>query len=194
MKPIVCLYCEGNDTKLAVVHHDKTLGKIKVLRTASVDVVASGAKMGVDSGGFSLEGESLQLEGIDDKSTELVTEPDSASIGALSSTLTGLNPNTTLYIPALSEPAMYYHTFEGKRDVKDSKLVQELIEDIRETKSVNVEKESIDFTELSDGSLLAAFVVGEIGCVSLLNTVAQHFGKKYFRVPTVKSADISLAY
>lgn len=194
MKPIVCLYCEGNDTKLAVVHQDKTLGKIKVLRTASVDVVASGARMGVDSGGFSLEGESLHLEGMDDKSTELLAEPDSASIGALSGTLTGLNPNTTLYIPALSEPAMYYHSFEGKRDVKDSKLLLDLIEDIRETKSVNVERESIDFTELSDGSLLAAFVVGEIGCVSMLNSVARHYGKKYFRVPTIKSADISLAY
>jgi hypothetical protein len=193
MKPIVCLYCEGNDTKLAVLDHDKSLGKIKVLRTASVDVVASGSKIGVDSG-FSLEGESLELSGVDESATEILNEPDTASISALSGTLTGLNPNNTLYIPALSEPALIYHTFEGKRDVKDSKLVQELIEDIRETKSVNVDKESIDFTELSDGSLLAAFVVGEVGCVSLLNSVAQHFGKKYFRVPTIKSADTTLAY
>lgn len=193
MKPIVCLYCEGNDTKLSVVQQDKTLGKLKVLRTASVDVVSSGAKIGIDTG-FSLEGESLQLDGVEDKSTELFSEPDTASISALSGTLQGLNPNSTLYIPALSEPALYYHGFEGRRDVKDSKLLQELIEDIRETKSVNVEKESIDYTELSDGSLLAAFVVGEIGCVSLLNSVAQHFGKKYFRVPTIKSADTALAY
>ncbi|MCJ7552518.1 MAG: hypothetical protein MUO34_01425 [Ignavibacteriaceae bacterium] len=193
MKPIVCLYCEGNDTKLAVVDQDKTLGKIKVLRTASVDVVASGANLGFDpSSGLSLEGEALHFDG--ETSADLLSEPDSASIGALSGTLQGLNTSTTLFIPAISEPALYYHSFEGKRDVRDSKLIQDLIEDIRETKSVNVERESIDYTELSDGSLLATFVVGEIGCVSLLNSVAQHFGKKYFRIPTIKSADISLAY
>lgn len=193
MKPIVCLYCEGNDTKLAVVDQDKTLGKIKVLRTASVDVVASGTALGFDpSSGLSLEGEALIDDG--DKGADLLSEPDSTSIGALSGTLQGLNVNTTLYIPAISEPALYYHSFEGKRDVRDSKLIQDLIEDIRETKSVNVERESIDYTELSDGSLLAAFVVGEIGCITLLNSVAQHFGKKYFRIPTIKSADISLAY
>ena len=115
MKPIVCLYCEGNDTKLAVVDQDKTLGKIKVLRTASVDVVASGTALGFDpSSGLSLEGEALHFDG--EKSADLLSEPDSASIGALSGTLQGLNVNTTLYIPAISEPALYYHSFEGKRD------------------------------------------------------------------------------
>lgn len=194
MKPIVCLYCEGNDTKLAVLGLDKTLGKIKVLRTASVDVVSSGSTSGFETGGFNLEGESLQLEGLESKTTELISDPDSASISALSGTLQGLNPATTSFIPALSEPALYYHHYEGRKDQKDSKLISELIEDIRETKSVNVEKDSIGYVELSDNSLLSAFVVGEIACVSLINSVAQQFGRKHFKVPTIKSADISLAY
>jgi hypothetical protein len=37
MKPIVCVFCEGNDTKIAVVEKEKE--KIRVLRTGSYNVV-----------------------------------------------------------------------------------------------------------------------------------------------------------
>ena len=37
MNPLVCIYCEGNDTKIAVVVKEKE--KIKVLRTASFDII-----------------------------------------------------------------------------------------------------------------------------------------------------------
>ena len=37
MKPLVCMYCEGNDTKVAVV--TKANGRLSVLRTTSVDYV-----------------------------------------------------------------------------------------------------------------------------------------------------------
>ena len=36
MKPLVCIYCEGNDTKIAVINKDSETDKVKVLRTASI--------------------------------------------------------------------------------------------------------------------------------------------------------------
>ncbi|MGQ9642242.1 MAG: hypothetical protein ACUVT3_00115, partial [Ignavibacterium sp.] len=64
MKTIACIYCEGNDTKLAVVTKEKGSTKLKVLSTAAVDVVAP--KVGAEaSTPFSLDTEGLQLEGID---------------------------------------------------------------------------------------------------------------------------------
>ena len=52
----------------------------------------------------------------------------------------------------------------------------------------------MDFVELSDGSLLSAFLDGPVACVNLTDNIAAHFGKKFFKVPTIKSADIALAY
>jgi hypothetical protein len=57
-----------------------------------------------------------------------------------------------------------------------------------------VEKDSLDFIELSDKALLSVFTVGDVGCVNLINSLAQHEGKRNYKVPTIKSSDVSLAY
>lgn len=193
MKTIACIYCEGNDTKLAVVAKEKSGNRLKVLSTASVDVVAPST--GAESmGGFSLETEGLQLEGVDTKATELVAESDSPSIVSLAQAFNNVSPNKVEFIPALTEPAIYYHPYEGRKDLKQGKLLDTIINDVRDSKSINVSKGSIDYVELSDGSLMSAFVDGPINCVSLINSIASHFGKKFFKIPSIKSSDIALAY
>jgi len=194
MKTIACIYCEGNDTKLAVVGQDKNGSRLEVLSTASVDVVSNKSSLH-PTAGFNLEGDGLQLEGVESKDTALGGEDiDAPSISSIGAALKGVNINKLEFIPALTEPAIYYHAFDGKKDLKGSKLLDEIISDIRQTKGMNIERESIDYTELSDGSLLSAFVDGPVACVNLTDNIAGYFGKKFFKVPTIKSADIALAY
>jgi len=195
MKTIACIYCEGNDTKLAVVTKEKGSTKLKVLSTAAVDVVAP--KVGTEaSTPFSLDTEGLQLEGIDtgQDAGGLIGQADSPSIIAMAQAFKNINPAKVEFIPALTEPAIFYHTYEGPKNLKPQKIIESLINEIRDSKNINVEKGSIDYTELSDGGLLAAFVDGQVACVSLINGIANHFGKKFFKVPTIKSADVALAY
>ena len=64
MKTIACIYCEGNDTKLAVVSQDKNGNRLKIISTASVDVVSNKSNL-QPTAGFNLEGDGLQLEGVD---------------------------------------------------------------------------------------------------------------------------------
>ena len=194
MKTIACIYCEGNDTKLAVVSQDKTGNRLKVISTASVDVVANKTDLH-PTAGFNLESDGLQLEGVDtSKNSTLASDIDAPSISSIGAALKGVNLSKLEFIPALTEPAIYYHPFEGKRDLKSNKLLDEILADIRQTKGVNVEKESLDYLELSDGSLLSAFIDGPVACVNLTDNIAGYFGKKFFKVPTIKSADIALAY
>lgn len=68
MKTIACIYCEGNDTKLAVVGHEKNGSRLKVLSTASVDVVSSKTDLH-PTAGFNLDADGLQLEGEGAKDT-----------------------------------------------------------------------------------------------------------------------------
>ncbi|MBI2419300.1 MAG: hypothetical protein HYV28_15640, partial [Ignavibacteriales bacterium] len=44
MKPVICVYHEGNDTKFGVFVKEK--GQVRLLRAASVDIYASGPKSG----------------------------------------------------------------------------------------------------------------------------------------------------
>jgi len=194
MKPLICIYCEGNDTKLAVVGKDKDSDKIKVFRTASVSVTPSSVDIEAAATGISLDEGALQLEGLDEESTTLESDVEDSSIDEIQKVLSGLNLSQHSFIPALTEPSIYYHLYEGARSSKPAKLKQDIIDEILETKNVSVEKDSIDFTELSDKSLLSVFLVGEVACINLINSVAAKNGKRYYRVPTVKSSDISLAY
>ncbi len=193
MKPLVCIYCEGNDTKLAVIHKEKETSKLQVIRTASVSLVRSAVDMEAGVSGFSIEGESLDVEGVGE-AAHLESSLDTSTLTEINEALKGLNLSKYSFIPALTEPAIYYHIYEGTRLSKPSKLKEGIINDILESKSINVEKESLDYLELSDKSLLSVFIAGEVACVNLVNSIARQQGKKHYSIPTIKSSDISLAY
>lgn len=194
MKPLVCIYCEGNDTKLAVVGKNNDSDKVKVFRTASVSVTPSAVDIEAGVSGINLDEESLQLEGMDGGSTSLDSNIGESSVNEVKTALVGLDLTKHYFIPALTEPSIYYHLYEGPRSTKPAKLKQAIIDEILETKNVAVEKDSIDFTELSDKSLLSVFLVGDVACINLINSIAAQNKKRFYKVPTVKSSDISLAY
>ena len=194
MKPLICIYAEGNDTKLAVVGKEKDSDKLKVFRTGTVSGTATSVDVEAGATGSSLDEGALQLEGLDGDSTTLESDVEGSSVAEIQKELSGLNLSQYSFIPALTEPAIYYHLYEGSRADKPAKLKQDIINEILESKNISVEKDSLDFTELSDKSLLSVFVVGEVATINLINSVAVSNGKKYYNVPTVKSSDISLAY
>jgi hypothetical protein len=193
MKPLVCIYCEGNDTKIAVVGKEKDSNKLKVFRTASVSVTASSVNIKADAA-INLDDDALMLEGMDGEQTTMDSGFDDASVGEIQKALSGLNLSKHSFIPALTEPSIYYHLYEGSRSSKSTKLKQDIIDEILTSKNISVDVDSLDFIELSDKSLLSVFLVGQVDCISLINSVAALNGKRYYSVPTVKSSDISLAY
>lgn len=194
MKPLVCIYCEGNDTKVAVINKDGDSDKVKVLRTASISVARSAVEIESQSTGLSMDGDVLQLEGLDGDSTSLESDFESTGANDLQNALAGLNLSKYQFIPALTEPTIYYHIYEGPKHQKPLKLKQQIIDEILETKNVSVERDSIDYTELADKSLLSVFIAGDVACVNLINSLATQNNRRYYKIPTVKSSDISLAY
>jgi hypothetical protein len=45
MKQLICIYCEGNDTKVAVIENESESRKPSVLKTASVSLIKSSAQL-----------------------------------------------------------------------------------------------------------------------------------------------------
>ena len=192
MKPLVCIYCEGNDTKVAVV--TKANGRISVLRTASVDYVQPTIDVEEGISDLNIDGNELDLEKVQTQDTSIENKMAASTVTTLANDLAGINLKNSLFIPALTEPAIHYHTYEGSKQLASAKVTQEIIDDIQESKNVTIDKQNLGYVELSDKSLLSVFLGSEVGCINLINSLARHHGKRHYKIPAVKSAEISLAY
>lgn len=191
MKPLVCVYCEGGDTKLAVITKEKET--FKILRAADFDLLQTKTLEAEAISSFSMEGTGeLSLLDVDRVATE---DRNSVSNESLVNTmLQGIKLSNCEFIPAITEPAIHYHIYEGPKDLGESKLQEAIIEEIQKSKNVIIARDNLDYIELAGGSLLSVFVDGEIHCISMIKSLAQYNGRRYYKIPSVKSAEVSLAY
>ncbi len=192
MKPLVCIYCEGNDTKVAVV--TKANGRLSVLRTASVDYVQPSIDVEEGISNLNIDGNELDLEKVQTQDTSLENKMAASTVSTLANDLAGINLNKSLFIPALTEPSIHYHTYEGSKQLASAKVTKEIIDDIQESKNVTVDKQNLGYVELADKSLLSVFLGDDMGGINLINSLARHQGKRHYKIPAVKSAELSLAY
>ena len=191
MKPLVCFYCEGGDSKVAVISKEKD--KLKLHRAGSFEVIQSHLDLEEGVSDLSIEGEELEFEKIE-KATTQTSNLGVSSQSLISSFLKGVNLNNHLFIPGLTEPSIYYHIYDGSKGTKNKKVALDIIDDIRDTKNLSIDAENLGYIELTDKTLLAAFLSGDVPCLQLINSVARFNGKRYYKIPTIKSAEISLAY
>ncbi len=192
MKPIICTYSEGNDTKVAVVVKEKN--KLKILKAATFDVVQPALELEDSISGLKIEGEELSFEGSGGLKTSIDRNTAISSIALLSDSLKEFNLKKSLFALAVTEPSLYYHAVDSSKVGKSSKVTQEIIEDIQESKNVLIDKENLGYIELSDGSFLSVFLSGEVAGIKLINSLAHYDGKRYYKISTIKSAEVSLAY
>jgi hypothetical protein len=192
MSKIIFTYCEGNDTKIIVASKDKN--HIKIHSAATFDVVQSALELEDSITGLKIDGDELSFEGTSGAKTSNERTIALSSISLINEALKGYNLKKSLFVPAITEPSIYYHLFEGSKVGKSSKITQDIIDDIQASKNITINKEDLAYIELADKSLLAVFLSGEVSCIKLISSLAHYNGRRYYRIPTVKSAEISLAY
>lgn len=192
MKPVVSVYCEGNDTKIAVFSTEN--GRIRVLRSASIDVMQSAMRLDNGIADLALEGTDLDLEQMKKQGVESDGSVNTSSISSITESLRGINLSKCDFVTALTEPSVYYHVFEGSKQPRSSKLNADIAQDILNTKGIGVDKDTLGYVELADKSLLAAFIAGDVNCFKLINALANFNNKRNYKITSVKSCEISLAY
>jgi hypothetical protein len=196
MKPIVAVYCEGTDTKLAVI--SKKNGEIKVHRTLAEGLSHSLQSSTKTELMTSLDDESSMTEDLSfDSIEEMESEEqsvDSSDIGHISAQLSDIKLNKLDFIPIVTEPGVNFHTYEGPRDKNKKKLIESIIEDIQISKNITVAPDSVDCIDINGDGLLSVFLEGEVGCVNLINLLANYNSRRFYKIPTIKTAELSLAY
>lgn len=191
MKPLVCVYCEGSDTKIAVIQKEKEI--IKILKTADFDLLQPKTLEAEAISSFSMEGTGdLSILDVDKVAADDRTNVSNESL--VNSALHGIKLSNCEFLPAITEPAIHYHIYEGAKDAGESKLIEGIIDEIQKSKNIIIARDNLDYIELAGGSLLSVFVDGEIHCISMIKSLAQFNGRRYYKIPSVKSAEVSLAY
>lgn len=194
MKPLVFLYNEGTQTKIAVCTADnETLSVIKTF-TASM----TGGQM--DSGtdempDFNLDsvGGDINFESLEEGDETSANGEDNSDIGIISDKLREFKLQKAGFIPITTDPSVNYHVYEGERIDDKSKQLDLIIKDIEKAKGIFVKKDNIDFVELDDKSFLCTFLESSVPAVDTVNQLAGYHGKRYYKIETIKNAEIALA-
>lgn len=196
MKPLICVYCEGNDTKVAVLTSEN--GEVNLLKTISLSGKVTGGKGDFDSGSLS----SMDIDGLSgdisfdsgDTNVSSVSESDTSDISLLAASLNEFKLSQSDFIPVLSEPVLNYNIYEGAVAEDKKKTIEAICSELRATKGIVVDQDAIDFIELVDKTLLTGYVENEIQCFNLIQSLASYHGKRFYKIITIKSADIALAH
>lgn len=178
MNKIACIYFEGNDCKVALF--EKGTSKLKLLKAQSIDtsLAFSEQKSTVETKSGKKQKESYQYNFV----AEEATAYNRTFIQKLNEFFIGEDLNKIKFIPILSEPAIYFQKVNDEKDLASLNI----------NPSGKIEA-TIDFVKLYDNSRLAVYPSGQSNYLQAIDSLARMNNRKFFKIPAVKSAEISLA-
>jgi hypothetical protein len=178
MNKIACLYFEGNDSKVALFQEDNK--KLTLLKAESIDtsLAFSEQKAGVKSNGGSTAKDKYQYNFVLEESSAF----NRTFLQKLNNFFLGEDLTKCRFIPILTEPAIYFQKVNDEKDLASLNI-----------NSKGKIETTIDFVQLYDNTKLAVYPSGQSSYLQAIDSLARMNNRKFFRIPTVKSAEISLA-
>lgn len=194
MKPFIFFYCEGSETKVAVATSGKEGLQIHKTFAVSLTGAKSETKEKV-SDDFNLEGmgdddlsfDSLEGTGADESGD------DTSDVTEIADKLSDIKLNQAQFIPIITDPTVSFHVYEGDKLPDRNKQLDLIVQDIQKAKDISISKDMIDFVDLNDKALLCVFIESGISCVDMINSMASLHGRRYYKIETIKNAEIALA-
>ncbi len=141
MEPLICTYCEGTDVKVAVIVKEKE--QIKLLRTADFDIFHSKAVQADAVASMNLEAGDISLLEVD-KSPDGSVSNESL----LNSALSNIKLTSCEFVPAITEPAIHYHVYEGIKETNPTKLQDAILKKFK-IKKCYCARDNLGYTELA---------------------------------------------
>lgn len=176
MNKIACIYFEGNDTKVALFQKEKGK-KIVLLKADSIDTSLA----------FSEEQKAAEKSN-GSKTKEVinfVSEEQSAFsrnfLQKMNEFFFGEDVSKCRFIPILAEPALYFQKINDEKDLAHLNV----------NKKGKIET-TIGYVKMFDDSRLAVYPSGKSNYLQALDALARINNRRFLRIPSVKSAEISL--
>ena len=179
MSKIACLYFEGNDSKIALFQ--KVNNKLILIKGESVDSSLAFADqkttvVGKSNGGHSLK----EIYNYDFVSEDAAF--NRSYLQKLNEFFLGEDLSQIRFIPILAEPAVYFQKIHDDKELASLK--------ISNNGKIGT---TIGFVDLYDNSRLAVYSSGKSNYLQAIDSLARLNNRKFLKIPSVKSAEISLS-
>lgn len=178
MQKLVCIYFEGNDSKIALFSGNE--GSLSMIKAASFrcSPVYADIQVPVTQETGKAQAEMLRLEQINEE------VPENSLAGQLSGFLKEEDLKKTKFVVILTEPALHYQKMEAGMDSGNSLPVHP---------KANIDSRGIEYIRLSDNSQMAIYLSGRFNFMNVFANISRNLNQKRLNILSVKSAEISLA-
>jgi len=196
MKPIICIYSEGLDLKISVIDrvkekiHIKDVFVVTTKTGSSVDTTAQIGNFTDDA----IISDDLSFESLDSLSPiDETTDTNTTEISEIAANLVEYDLSKAQFIPVVTDPNITFHIYEGIIEKDKKKNLDKIISEIYNSKGLLLTRDQIDFISLDDKTHLCVFTEPNVLCANLVNSIANYNGKRYYKIHSIKSAEIALA-
>lgn len=175
---IACIYFEGNENKVALFSKEED--KLKLIKAESIDtsLAFKEKKSAIGKSNGNKSKEAIKYDFVNDESTNF----NKKYLEKLSEFFLGEDLSKCKFIPILTEPAIYFQKVNDKKEFAGLNI----------NNNGGIET-TIDFVSLYDNSKLAVYPSGQSNYLQAIDSLARMSNRRFFKIPTVKSAEISLA-
>jgi len=196
-KPLICIYCEGVEFKLSVltrekdeisIHHNFTVEKKDERTVDPTEQLGDFTDDSLSSGDISFEA----LDGLEESSAP-ESKSGSNEISEIAAGLANFDLTKAQFIPVVTEPNITFHIYEGPLEKDRKKTLEKIVTEIQSTKGVILSRDQIDFISLDDKTHLCVFTEPDVACANLINSVASYNSRRYYKINSIKNAEIALA-
>lgn len=180
MNKIACIYFEGNDSKVALF--SKENDKLILLKAESQDTTLvfaeNQANTASKSGGNGKPKETVSFDFVADDTSGF----NRNYLQKLNEFFFGQEIYKFQFVPVLGEPAIYFQKINEEKDIANLNI---------NTKG-KIDT-TIGYVKLYDNSTLAVYPSGKSNYLQALDSLAKLNNRRFLKIPSVKSAEISLA-
>ena len=139
-------------------------------------------------GSDSTESFSLAAPVQDSSASESNGDNNSVILGLLSK----YQPGKYSVSYAITEPSIYYHTFETDFGLKGKKLRSRILEELQGIRSTALSPDSVDSFLTAEKNVVAVIREDGMSLLRILESIKEYIGGRLPRIPLIESADIAL--
>ncbi|HTR81453.1 MAG TPA: hypothetical protein VMM58_07460, partial [Bacteroidota bacterium] len=93
---------------------------------------------------------------------------------------------------SISEPSVYYQTFEDSFGLSGGKLKKRLVEELSKIRATKPNADAVAYIPATEGQILSVIREDGLSLIDILENVKDFIGKRIPRIPFIETSDISL--
>ncbi|MDE3058433.1 MAG: hypothetical protein KGJ59_10805 [Bacteroidota bacterium] len=197
-KIAIGLFVDGLDIKFAHISFKNKQFKLEEVKTVNLVKKLEELHASVESAAPAVEGFEMTEAALE---TPELAEPTTTEEGeetekenngsVLFNLLSDFPSGTYKFVYSVSEPSVYYQTFEDALGLEGVKLKKALAEQIAQVRSVKPSLDAVEYIPAADGQILSIVREDGLGFLTLLEDIREFIGRLP-QVPFLETSDVSL--